>query len=215
MKKNKVLVYSKAEFHEVVKENRENTAYISIEGTPACIEHYIRDDDNDHLLSSASNVLNLDFDDVTEDEFEYEGHIFSTISLEQAKEVLEFVVRNIGKDFVIHCKAGRSRSQAVGRFIIECFPDEYEEEKSRRLYKSGYNPEVLKRLKHVYYERFGFGILRPITSLKEDIMKRVKIGNIEYTLCGLKKEDDGYKWICDYNGEIALISVEISYVVIS
>lgn len=213
---NKVLVYSKAEFHNVVEESREGKAYISIEGTSECIKYYIKDDDNEHLLPSSSDVINLDFDDVTEDKFKYKGHIFSTITMNQAKEVVDFVIRNIGKDIIVHCKAGRSRSQAVGRFIIDCFPDEYREDEKRPLYRDGYNPEVLKRLKEAYYERFGFGILRPITMIKDDIMKRVRVDDSEYILSGLVKNEEGYSWIMrDYSGVVHYISVEVPYVIIS
>ena len=153
--KNKVTVVSKAGFHELIdgKGMDSETSYISIEGTPECIEHWIKDDDNDHLLPSGPHVLNLNFDDVTEDEYEYEGHIFRTISFDEAREILDFVERQKGRDLVIHCKAGRSRSQAVARFIVDCFPDDWV---GNRLLET-YNPEVLGRLKRVYYDRLYHG----------------------------------------------------------
>ena len=173
MQKNVVLIYSKYEFHDVCEKYNEDqgTAVISIEGTPECIKYYLEEDrkdtDNEHLLESSDTVLNLDFDDINGDEIEYNGHIFRSITKEQAVEVLEFVIKNLGKDIVVHCKAGRSRSQAVGRFILDCFPEEYEESKERPLYKTP-NVYVLGKLKEAYYDRFGFGIFKPRRTIEED-----------------------------------------------
>lgn len=152
---NKVTVVSKAGFHELIDEEGQDPekSYISIEGTPECIEYWIKDDDNDHLLPDGPHILNLNFDDVVEDEYEYEGHIFRTISYDEAREILDFVMKEKGRDIVIHCKAGKSRSQAVARFIVDCFPDDW---KGVGLLRT-YNPEVLGRLKRVYYERLYDG----------------------------------------------------------
>lgn len=59
------------------------------------------------------DTLRLDFDDVTHDN----SGIFFPFSEEQAKLTDDFIHKNDGYDFVIHCDAGYSRSVAVGSYI--------------------------------------------------------------------------------------------------
>jgi len=108
-------------------EKLDNKAFISIIGTKDIIEKYLDEPDTQHYFrTNHTNVLNLEFDDVSED-IEFKGIKARAITPEQCKEVLEFVDGNIGKDFYIHCRAGVSRSRAVGRFIKECYPKFYED----------------------------------------------------------------------------------------
>jgi hypothetical protein len=132
--KNNVLVLSKPEFREAVKIiedlkiDKEKLCYISIESTPECAKYWMEEEkedfDNDHILESSDKVLNLNFDDINSDR-EYKGHLFKTISEEQAKQIVDFIDNNMGKDIIIHCKAGSSRSQAIYRFIIDNYTDYY------------------------------------------------------------------------------------------
>lgn len=61
-------------------------------------------------------VLNLEFQDDSED-----------FSVEDAIKIIEFILYNkkLGRDFYVHCIMGKSRSQAVCRFILDTFPEDY------------------------------------------------------------------------------------------
>jgi predicted protein tyrosine phosphatase len=153
--KKSVLVVPKTKFKETVeKYGNSNVAYISIEATEECRKYYLEEEkedfDNEHILNSSDNVLNLEFDDITSDHI-YKGHLFKAISEKQAEEIVEFIERNLGKMFIVHCKAGRSRSQAVGRFIVDFY--DYDEEEPLL---STPNITVLGELKRAYYKIHGY-----------------------------------------------------------
>lgn len=131
-----------------------NEAFISIIGTEECLKYYLEEEDTVHYFKeNHPNVLNLEFDDLGED-FDWKGHIFKTITWEQAKELYDFIKANLGKNFTIHCRAGMSRSQAVGCFIYDMFNDVYTEEKAdtSTLLRHHLNHEVMRKLKHILYE---------------------------------------------------------------
>jgi len=100
----------------------DNAAFISICGTPDCQKYYLGEIEN-HWFNSSPQVLNLDFDDISTDSIEWHGHIFYGLTIEQAREAVEFIERNKGKDIYIHCRAGQSRSQGFVRYILDCYPE--------------------------------------------------------------------------------------------
>lgn len=173
-----VLVYSQNDFDEKCKsleltddnvEEKEDMAFISIIGTEQVIQDYLGEYGTKHYFNqNHSNVLNLEFDDVSHDfDFKYkpmkgnnergEARIihFKTISEEQAQQCIEFIEKNLEKKFLIHCRAGRSRSQAIFRFITDFY----------EIYKSCKgnldnpcltpNQEVVRKLKRAYYEKYN------------------------------------------------------------
>ncbi len=156
---NKILVYSRENFKNFLDKFRErlDVAIISIECTGECRKYYMKEvkniQDNEHLLPSSYRVLNLDFDDLTQDK-EWKGHLFKAISEDQAKDIIDFVERNIGKDIVIHCGAGKSRSQGVFRAILDLYSEYYQESPENKE-----NPcltpniEVVAKIKRAYRER--------------------------------------------------------------
>ena len=89
--------------------------------------------------------------DIGYDEFEWDGHIFKGMSDEQAQQLFEFIEKNIDKSFRIHCRAGFSRSQAVGNFINDFYPKQF---KSDTLL-SHPNKEVYRKLSRCYYNKYG------------------------------------------------------------
>lgn len=110
-----VLVFPRSIFAERCKRLSELTdvAFISIEdhnGLP-------------HLLAPADNVLNIEFDDCDVDDAAQD---IKAITEAQCEEIGEFVSRHLDKHFIIHCTAGKSRSQGVARAILDCFPDIYQ-----------------------------------------------------------------------------------------
>lgn len=114
-------------------EVNDNFAFISIAASDSCsIGLWDSLEQTSHHLDEniGINVCNVNFDDVTEDEIftnergiEYSA---SAISIQDAKKIVAFVKDNIGKHFIIHCKAGKSRSQAVAKFITDNFNDTYQ-----------------------------------------------------------------------------------------
>ena len=103
----------------------ENIAFISISSTPDCIKHVIEDEDAHYFKQNHPNVLNLDFDDITENEEVVETEsgsiVCKCISDKDASRAVEFISRNIGKDFFIHCRAGKSRSQGFIVYIMNLY----------------------------------------------------------------------------------------------
>ena len=106
----------------VESEKFSNLAFIDIIGTKDSIEKYLHEDNTKHWFEKEHpNVLNLEFDDISEDEFEYNGIVFKGFTNEQAKKSYDFILANENKDFIICCRAGISRSQAFGNFIHDYF----------------------------------------------------------------------------------------------
>ncbi len=175
MKPN-VLVYSHIDFDrecasmDLTDENvesKEDYAFISIIGTKQVREEYLGEFDTEHYFKeNHPNVLNLEFDDVGEDfDFSFKPMAlngekgkeriihFKTISEEQAEQCVDFIEKNIGKKFLIHCRAGRSRSQSFFR-VISDFYEEYNNCKGN-LDNPCVTPnqEVIRKLKRAYYKR--------------------------------------------------------------
>ena len=64
-----------------------------------------------HMLCDSVNVLNVEFKDD------------DSLSLETALRICKFIQDNIGKNFYIHCSAGKSRSQGVVRYMLDAYPE--------------------------------------------------------------------------------------------
>lgn len=131
------------------------TAFISIIGTKECRKYYLEDGTGHWFKKNHPNVLNLEFDDVTED-IVWNGHNFLAMNEEQAKQCVEFIENNKGKNFYIHCRAGISRSGAVSQFIYDFYNQDniYDEENFKR-FNSHIRPNnhVLRLLKRAFYEK--------------------------------------------------------------
>lgn len=97
-------------------------AVVSI-GEPEESEHYVSEHyvsehyGGEHYFQDSPQVLNIDFWDVND--YEVEG--VKGLTDEQAETIYNFIASNIGRDFYIHCRAGVSRSQAVGRFLSDIY----------------------------------------------------------------------------------------------
>ena len=162
-KKSNIIVCSMYDFPAKVKKygglENENMAYISIMATDECAKYYLQEkyeddpEDNEHFLPEGPRVCNVKFDDLKEDR-EYQGHMFKTITEEQADKIVDFIERNLGKHFLIHCRAGASRSQGVYRFMMDMYPSYY-----TPCIENDLNPcltpnaEVVRKLKRAYYKK--------------------------------------------------------------
>lgn len=238
--KKTVSVYSKVDFREeIYKRDPTKTAFISIEGSPDCIKYRLEEDkddfDNDHILSDSPNVFNIEFDDVPgPGDYPYKGHWMKAMTGGQGAQIVTFIERNLGKDFVIHCKAGKSRSKAVGRFILDIFGDQYENGNPKNPIEEC-NVDVLEKLKNAYYSKHHLfwhanNELAILKEAKDDVGKYVHWawGNPDYPgnydkveprdlayLLGAVDGADDYYWVSiDRNLELRYTSACMGYTVI-
>lgn len=132
-------------------------AVISI-GNP----EYLKDVDNDkdlwanginnHWLPNCfENVLNIDFSDNGEEDFE-------SLNEEGAQEIIDFIIKNENKSkFYIHCSAGISRSGAVSSVIYDFFKRCGEDVKIYPNYPKTPNYHVRNLLNNKLYKEKKFG----------------------------------------------------------
>jgi len=134
-----------------------NIACISIIGTEKCLKYYLNEENTKHYFKNHPNVLNLDFDDISTD-VEYDGHIFRTMTMEQAESAVDFIEKVIESwpdTIYVHCRAGYSRSRAVAEFIYRyCVEHHIEVEYAdRNDYSTFLNQGVLRRLNNAYWKK--------------------------------------------------------------
>lgn len=109
----------------------ENAAFISICNTVDGSDYMYPDELEHYFKTETPEIINLDFEDVTEPKVIYRGRVNRGISQEQANRLCEFIERNKDKDFYIHCEAGVSRSQGVVRYILDVYGEDHEFETLR------------------------------------------------------------------------------------
>jgi protein-tyrosine phosphatase len=161
----KIEVLSQFLFDEKMENNglnddnveNENMAFISIIGTKECLEYYLDEGKTKHYFKDHPNVLNLDFDDIGT-HVNYNGHLFKTMTIEQAEKTVEFIEDMIEKGvegIIIHCRAGYSRSRAIAEFIYRyCQENNMEVEYSdRNDFRTMLNQGVLNKLNHAYWKK--------------------------------------------------------------
>lgn len=111
-----------------------DAALISICCNPEVARWVLPDSDEHFFHSEHENVLNVEFDDVTEDEKVFDGSPYGMprnftargITPGTAERVVKFIEGHKGMDFLIHCRAGKSRSQGVVRYILDFYPGPFE-----------------------------------------------------------------------------------------
>ena len=114
-------------FSDLASENKWNKSVPSNIAIISIINSKDSNEGEKHICKNADNVLNLTFDDASPVAFRVEalaetfelsdGRTIYFFTPEMAKKSVEFIKKNKGKDFYIHCSAGISRSQAFVRFI--------------------------------------------------------------------------------------------------
>ena len=154
--------YSHNDFDEICETNGWNDdnveeltdkAFISIISSKECQKYYLEENEAHWFKRDHPNVLNLEFDDITEDTI-YHGHQFVAMTEDQANKIFDFTEKNIGKNFYLHCRAGISRSGAVCTFILQMYQDIYIQHFSD-MCRMRPNIHVLTLLKRCYYEKYG------------------------------------------------------------
>lgn len=117
----KLWCWCQEEFDQAFKNSGlpENSCAISIIGTPEVLTEYLEEPETTHALPDGPNVLNLEFDDITEPEIFRKGIHAYGITDKQAEQVVKFLERavRLGLDIYVHCRAGYSRSQAIVRYV--------------------------------------------------------------------------------------------------
>ena len=133
-------IISREEMQCAIAQNvldKENLVLISI-GEPGDNYKYsiLRQDE----VQGFKDVLQIEFWDIEEDFGEYK-----IITDEQAKIIQNFILVNLQKDkytrFIVHCKAGKSRSAAVGR-AIECIKFFGIGEEAKYNFKTCFNSDI-------------------------------------------------------------------------
>jgi transposase len=117
----KLWCWCQEEFDEAFKNSGlpDGSCAISIIGTPEVLSEYLGEPETTHALPDGPNVLNLEFDDVTEPEIFRKGiHAYGITDL-QAERIVKFLERavKLNLDIYVHCRAGYSRSQAIVRYV--------------------------------------------------------------------------------------------------
>ena len=100
---NKAIVTSRFAFPGEVEKigglANQDWAFISITSTPECAKYYLTKvydedptEDNSHYLPNGPRVCNVEFDDLNQD-IEWEGHLFKTITEEQLKDAIDRIIK--------------------------------------------------------------------------------------------------------------------------
>ena len=122
--------------------DKENLVLISI-GEPTEKSGYSQDIKlSDEEVKDFKDSLRVAFWDIEEDFGDYK-----IITDEQAKEIQDFIIKNIDNKFIINCQAGKSRSAAVGK-AIECITTFGIGEEAKYNYKTSFNSEISKHSRY-------------------------------------------------------------------
>lgn len=122
-------------------------------------------DDGQPLIPISDNAIHFYFDDVEDESIEFESTLLRTTRLfseDQAKEIIQFLENNLGKDIlIVHCTMGKCRSGAVGDFANDFYALDYQTFKKNNP-RVQPNTHVKKTLNNVYKqdEFYGYGIQR-------------------------------------------------------
>lgn len=137
-------VCSRVEILELIQTNqldKENLVLISI--SEPVLDHYNDEALTDDDVKGFKDSLRTKFWDVEEDF----GKRYKVIPDEVAKEIQNFILVNLQKDentrFIVHCRAGQSRSAAVGLAIDYITRDKYLQPKFEH-----FTSEILKHSRY-------------------------------------------------------------------
>lgn len=116
-KKSSIYIYNRGEFEALAPEALKNKAIIRIHNNK----------DKEWYNSKYPNGIELFFEDVDTLSFiekikaQYFEKNMPCFTKSQALDLLNFIKKNKGRDFIIHCQYGKSRSVSVGLFIEKNF----------------------------------------------------------------------------------------------
>lgn len=136
----KVMCYSWYGFQQELNRNGWRDGNLPSDWVFVSIGNYKPKDSEPHILSECEQVINLNFDDIsgyciwdalpmeewTPEKKEAYKDVYG-MSDTDAERLYTFLKKHIGKNVMVHCSAGISRSQGVVRFLTDCYPDIYTE----------------------------------------------------------------------------------------
>ena len=114
--------------------DKENLVLISI--SEPVLDHYQDEQLSEEEVNGFKDSLRVKFWDIEEDFCDYK-----IIPDDTAKIIQDFIIKNIKNRFIIHCRAGVSRSSAVAK-AIECIVNFGIGEEAKYLYKTSFNSEI-------------------------------------------------------------------------
>jgi predicted protein tyrosine phosphatase len=114
--------------------DKENLVLISI--SEPIVDGYEDESLTDTQIQGFKDSLMVKFWDIEEDFGNYK-----IISDEIAKRIQDFIVKNIDNRFIIHCRAGQSRSAGVGK-AVECLKFFGKGEEAKYNYLTSFNSEI-------------------------------------------------------------------------
>ena len=136
-------IISREEILTLINQNKidkENLILISI--SEPVLDKYEDEQLTNLEVQGFKDSLRVKFWDIEEDFCDY-----TIISDEIAKEIQDFIIKNIHNRFIIHCRAGVSRSAAVGK-AIECIKFFGVGEDSKYNYKTSFDSEISKHSRY-------------------------------------------------------------------
>lgn len=133
-------IVSRNEIRCIINQNiidKQNLVLISIGEPTENQENCLKDIKLlDEEVKGFKDVLRIEFWDIEEDFGDYK-----IITDEQAKEIQDFIIKNIDNKFIINCQAGKSRSAAVA-LSVECIKFFGIGEEAKYNYKTCFNSEI-------------------------------------------------------------------------
>ena len=109
-------------------------------------------------MPDSEHVLNVEFDDIaTDTETMEDGTIIRGMDDETADKIVAFIDKYAGHDIIVHCKAGKSRSQAVVTYVLDHYPELYKKSRINIMNPPVFymvNQHAKQKLREAY-ERFN------------------------------------------------------------
>lgn len=104
------------------------------------MDHYEDEQLTDEQVKGFKDSLRVKFWDIEEDSNEYK-----VIPDDIAKQIQDFIIKNTDNKFIVHCRAGQSRSAGVGK-AIECI-NHFDVDKKYD-YQTSFNSEISKHSRY-------------------------------------------------------------------
>ena len=141
-------------------ETLKDTAFISICCQPEIKKNYLEDfkgEVDEHWFGqNLRNVLNVEFDDIEEEFTDTQYGRALGITDKTALEIKNFIdtmYKSGVKNWYIHCRSGRSRSVAVGIYLIEYLLIHNEDYQDNDFKKDKANKRVLSLVREPYGDK--------------------------------------------------------------
>lgn len=135
-------IVSRTEIQALINNNVDMSNLVLISISEPVKEFAINEQLTDKDVEHFKQSLRVKFYDVAEDFCD-----FTVIPDSTAKEIQDFILKNINERFIINCRAGKSRSAGVGR-AIECLKFFGIGDEAKYNYKTGFDSEIVKHSRY-------------------------------------------------------------------